>query len=111
MRNPLVCHEQLGVLLCVTRRFAVSNSAFCCEQHFMTQKRTGKVEGSQLFRLCVMIPSLIGGLLLNQLLYSCQDLILMSSNFSAVKASMKAFARRTLVISGMLWSMAPRRIL
>ena len=43
-------------------------------------------------------------------LYSCQDLILMSFCESAVKASMKALARRTLVIKGMLWSIAPRRI-
>ena len=44
-------------------------------------------------------------------LYSCQDLIFTSSSDIAVKASMKAFARRTLVIRGMLWSIAPRRIL
>ena len=33
----------------------------------------------------------------NQLLYSCQLLILMSSSLMAVKASMKALARRALV--------------
>ena len=33
----------------------------------------------------------------DQLLYSCQLLILMSSSLMAVKASMKALARRTLV--------------
>jgi len=38
-------------------------------------------------------------------LYSCQLLIWMSSSFMEQKASMKALARRALVISGMLWSM------
>lgn len=43
-------------------------------------------------------------------LYSCQLLMLISSSLSAVKASMKALASRTLVIRGILWSMAPRRM-
>ena len=43
-------------------------------------------------------------------LYSCQLLIWISSCFMAQKALMKALAKRALVISGMLWSMAPRRM-
>ena len=44
-------------------------------------------------------------------LYSCQLLIWISSSFISQNASIKALARRALVINGMLWSMAPRRIL
>ena len=43
-------------------------------------------------------------------LYSCQLLIWISSCFIWQNASMKAFARRALVINGILWSMAPRRM-
>ena len=43
-------------------------------------------------------------------LYSCQDLILMSSSSMEVKAWIKALARRVLVIKGILWSMAARRM-
>ena len=43
-------------------------------------------------------------------LYSCQLFILMSSRRIEQMASTKALARRTLVMSGMLWSMAPRRM-
>ena len=43
-------------------------------------------------------------------LYSCHDLIFMSLSDIEQKASMNAFASRTLVIKGMLWSMAPRRM-
>lgn len=42
--------------------------------------------------------------------YSCQDLICKSSMPIWQKASMKAEAKRALVMSGMLWSMAPRRM-
>gem|GEM_PF-5453444 len=42
--------------------------------------------------------------------YSCQLLIWISSNPFSQNASIKAEARRALVISGMLWSIAPRRI-
>ena len=38
----------------------------------------------------------------NQLLYSCHDLIFTSSMLIAVKASINALAKRTLVIKGML---------
>ena len=43
-------------------------------------------------------------------LYSCQLLIWISLSFSSQNASMKALAKRALVINGMLWSIAPRRI-
>lgn len=43
--------------------------------------------------------------------YSCQLLICNWSWLNVQNASMKAEARRALVIRGMLWSMAPRRIL
>lgn len=43
--------------------------------------------------------------------YSCQDLIWIACSSIEQNASMKAEARRALVINGMLWSIAPRRIL
>lgn len=43
-------------------------------------------------------------------LYSCQLLIWISFWFMWQNASMNALARRALVINGMLWSMAPRRM-
>lgn len=43
-------------------------------------------------------------------LYSCQLLIGISSSLIWQKAWMNALARRAFVMSGMLWSMAPRRM-
>lgn len=42
--------------------------------------------------------------------YSCQLLMRMSSCRRVQNASMKAEASRAFVMSGMLWSMAPRRM-
>lgn len=43
--------------------------------------------------------------------YSCHGLIWISFSSISQKALTKALAKRALVINGMLWSMAPRRIL
>ena len=70
---------------------------------------SNKIKGRKIIFRPFNLYSLILNLITSYT-YSCQLLICNPSSLTAQNASMNAVARRALVMRGMLWSMAPRRM-